>query len=178
MVRKQEYFEAIKLKHKDVISCTPSTLFPQETDWTCSIACIRTILSGICKNIPEEEFFINKYNLTPKPYYSNDIKNLGILNEYNAIYGQDIKNNNIDNVLDYVENGYFVMLESMYNYAHWMVLLGYYPLENNIEKSKLLMFDPYYNEIRLINVDEFIGMWMDGNYAKNSIENDFIAIKK
>ena len=78
-----------------------------------------------------------------------------------------------------MEQGYFVMLESMINYAHWTVLLGYYPLcGNDLEKAKLLMYDPYYDEVRLVNADEFISMWRDGSYETTRIDRDFIAVKR
>lgn len=178
MIRKREFFKEYILKHQNVISCNLSKLFAQETDWTCQIACIRTILSGLCENVPEESYFTTKYKMTPGPYYSHDIKKLGILDSYNAIYGCDIKEKKFDEILFFMEDGYYIMLESMVGFSHWMVLLGYYALENNIEKSKLLMFDPYYNEVRLMNVDEFLSMWIDGNHAENNVINDFIAIKK
>ena len=60
-----------------------------------------------------------------------------------------------------MEDGYYVMVESMYNYAHWMVLLGYYPLEQaNVEKSRLLVYDPWFDQVRLLIADEFLPMWV------------------
>ena len=116
--------------------------------------------------------------MKPGPYYSKDIKSMGMVAKYDVLYGCDNKNINMDNILEYITNGYFIMLECLYNYAHWIVLLGFYPLADNIEKSKLLIYDPYYNEVRLLNADEFINMWIDGNYLENKIEKDFIAIRR
>ena len=42
-------------------------------------------------NVPDEKYFVDKYELTPGPYYSKDIKRLGILDEYDAIYRCDEK---------------------------------------------------------------------------------------
>lgn len=178
MQRKDQLFKRTTLLHNGVVSNAPKKLFPQETDWTCSIACIRTILSGIIENVPSEEYYVNTYKMIPGPHYSGNIKELGILDEYDVIYGCDETEKTFDKVLDYLENGYFIMLESMYNYSHWLVLLGYYPLgDDDLEKSRLLMYDPYYDETRLFSVDEFISMWIDGNYAQTKVERDFIALR-
>ena len=178
MQRKHELFEQNNLKHNEVVVSAPKKLYPQETDWTCSVACIRTMLSGITYNVPEEMEIVRQNNMKPGPYYSRDIKKLGLLDNYDVVYGCDKEKADMDMVLDMVQNGYYVMLECMYNYAHWMVLLGYYPLENSdIEKSELLMYDPYYDKIRLLSADEFISMWIDGNYENTKVIRDFIAVK-
>jgi len=179
MTRKHFFPKQPELAHQTVIANPPKTLYPQGTDWTCSIACIRTMLSGIMDTVPCEEEIIEKYALKPGPHYSGDIKRLGILEGYDAVYGCDHNGVDFDSILSYMKNGYYIMLESMYNYAHWYVLLGYYPLsEGNIETGSLLIYDPYYHNTRLLNTDEFICMWIDGNYAKSGIERDFIALKK
>ena len=178
MNRKLFFSEERVLNHDNICAKVPAKMYPQETDWTCSIACIRTMLSGILNEVPSEEEFITQYNLKPGPHYSKDIKQLGILQAYDVLYGCDNHDVSFDDILDYVESGYSVMLECMYNYAHWFVLLGYYPIVGeNIEKSKILVYDPYYNEVRLLNADEFITMWIDGNYEHSRIEKDFIAFK-
>lgn len=179
MKRRSEYFEHRELEHKLVESKTPDRLFPQETDWTCAIACIRTILSGLQKHVPSEQEFVEKYHLAPGPRYSRDIKALGLLKEYEVIYGCDAEEVTFDTILDYMSQDYYIMVESMYNYAHWFVLLGYFPFnDGNVEHSRLLVFDPYYNEVRLLIADEFISMWIDGNYEHSKVIRDFIAIRK
>lgn len=178
MERKRELFDKLELNHKEVISHTPSNMFPQERDWTCAFACIRTILSNKQEVLLTEDELINEYKLQTGPYYSKDIKALEMLNYRDTIYGCDIEKKNFDQILDYLEQGYGVMLESLYNYAHWMVLMGYYPIsKGELEKSKILVFDPYYNEVRLLNTEEFINMWLDADHLENGIVNDFIAIK-
>ena len=83
-----------------------------------------------------------------------------------------------DEILNLLENGYYIMLESMVNYSHWMVLLGYYVVKDtkNLEEHKILFYDPYYDDLKLLNADEFIGMWIDGNYENTKVKNDFIVI--
>lgn len=179
MKRRSEYFDHRELKHELVESKTPARLFPQETDWTCAIACIRTILSGLQEHVPAEREFVEKYHLSPGPRYSRDIKALGLLEEYDVIYGCDADGITFDTILDYMSQGYYIMVESMYNYAHWFVLMGYFPLnDRNVEHSRLLVFDPYYNKVRLLVTDEFISMWIDGDYEHSRVMRDFIAIRK
>jgi hypothetical protein len=175
-MRKQVLFKTPSLKCNHVVSSSLKQLYPQETDWTCSIACIRTILSANDVKISENEY-IQTYRMSPQPYYSKDIKNLHILDEYKTVYGCDNPCIPFDDILNYMQNGYCVMVECLYNYAHWLVLLGYYPCSNgNIEQGRLLAYDPYYNEVRLLNVDEFLAMWIDGDYEHTRVKQDFIAI--
>lgn len=179
MSRKHFFPKQPELRHQTVISNPPRQLFHQQTDWTCSIACIRSLLSGVSEQVPGEQELIERFGLKPGPHYSKDIKRIGILDGYNAVYGCDQTDADFDTILDYLENGYYVMVESMYNYAHWYVLLGYYPIAGaDIEKSTLLIYDPYYHNTRLLNTDEFICMWIDGNFAASGVEKDFIAIQK
>ena len=179
MKRKSEYFQKYGLRHDRVVSMQPRQLFPQETDWTCAVACARTLLSGVTKKVPEEKEIVVACNMQPGPHFSKEIKDSGVLAQYDVVYGCDMKDKDFDMILDYMEDGYYMMLECMYNYAHWMVLLGYYPVEDSdIERSRLLLYDPYYDQVRLVHVDEFISMWIDGNFANSGIEKDFIAIRK
>ena len=178
MGRTSEYFKHENvIKFSDSINLEIRKLYKQERDWTCSLACIRTLLSSRGKKVYAEDYYIDKYKMKPGPYFSKDIKKIGMLKDFDVKYGCDDKNATFDTVLNLMRDGYAVMLESMYNYSHWMVLLGYYRLGKNIENNLIACFEPYYNNIRLINVDEFIGMWVDGNYKKSNVEKDFIAIK-
>ncbi len=180
--RKFEYFEPNKIEKTESLSQVPPFLFPQERDWTCSLACIRTMLSGVMKDVPKEEVLVQQYKMDMGPYYSKDLKKLGILDDIlskeKVIYGCDQEDIELPDILTLMENGYYVMLESMVNYAHWMVLLGYFVTagEENPEKCRLLFYDPYYNQVKLLNYDEFMGMWIDGNFAQTGVTKDFIAI--
>lgn len=177
MQRKFELFTPNTISHKETVISSPKKFYPQEKDWTCSVACIRTLLSGIMQNVLSEKEMIEKYNISPSPHYSEDIKRLGILSEYDTVFGCDISDVTFDTVLNLMQNGYFIMLECMYNYSHWMVLTGYYPIDDNPEKSRLLFYDPYYNKMRLLIADEFINMWTDGDYENSKVESDFVAVK-
>lgn len=179
MERKFELFKKNSLAHKNIVMMAPDSMYPQERDWTCAFACIRTMLSGVTEAVPAEDTLVKDFSLEPHPYYSKDIKELHILDEYEALYGCDNPEITFDDILDFGQKGYHVMLECMINYAHWMVLLGYFPLSgNDIEKSYLLFYDPYYNELKKINADEFISMWIDGNYENTKVVRDFIAVKR
>lgn len=177
-MRKFELFSKLKLNTQTCVSNVPRVLYKQERDWTCSIACIRTLLSNVSDNVLSEDEFISIFKLAPSPYYSKDIKSLCILSNIDVVYGCDFDEVTFDTVLDYLSTGYYVMVECMINYAHWLVLLGYFPVcNNNVEASELLLYDPYYDKVRLVNVDEFVSMWIDGDYGNTNVKCDFIAIK-
>lgn len=177
--RKYELFSENNAKINISVSNCPPFFYKQERDWTCAFACIRTIMSYSQQKWLSEDDIIKKYRLSPKPYFSSDVKKLGILNDVKAIYGCDKLNVDFSQIINYMNSGYFIMLESLINYSHWMVLVGCYAFDNKkgSEYIKLLFYDPYYNDIRIILLDEFINMWIDGNYANNNVEKDFIAIK-
>lgn len=179
-MRKQEYFLKRTTTQNDSISLTPPKLYPQERDWTCSVACLRTILSAFTEEVPEESSFVVNCGMEPGPCYSAGVKEMGILEGYDVIYGCDNPNIEFEDIIDMMKAGYYIMLESMVNYSHWMVLLGYYTIApfEDMEKYQMLFFDPYYNQVRMINADEFLGMWIDGNYVESKIEKDFVAIRK
>ena len=46
-----------------------------------------------------------------------------------------------------------MVLLILINYSHWMVLLGYFVTagEEDVENCKLLFYDPYYNNVKLLN---------------------------
>ena len=91
--RKCEYFKSEeKVEKEEVAIMTPKYLFRQERDWTCSIACLRSITSSM-KSLGSEDKIFKKYDLKPSPYYSKDIKNLHILDKFkDVIYGCDYDN--------------------------------------------------------------------------------------
>lgn len=178
--RKMECFNTPPLKTTDSLSNVPLKLYPQERDWTCSIACIRSLLSAVSAEVPDEDTLVEKYSLIPGPHFSRDIKRLNILEGYDVIYGCDHKEIDFDALMELYRKGYYVMTEGMINYSHWLVFLGYFTIGEytDPERNRVLFFDPYYNEIRILRADEFINMWIDGNHEKSGIERDFIAIKK
>ena len=72
------------------------------------------------------------------------------------------------------------MLESLINYSHWMVLTGCYSFGDGTdpETIKLSLYDPYYHDIKIMLLDEFINVWIDAETEANGIERDYLAIKK
>lgn len=78
-----------------------------------------------------------------------------------------------------MKSGYYIMLESMINYSHWMVLLGCFVFnrDSDSETDTLVFFDPYYNSLKTMLLDEFINVWEDANSEENNVVKDFIAIK-
>ena len=65
--RKFEYFEVEKKENYKTYSNVPPQLMRQERDWTCSVAAVRTILSGIYRGLPDEvhpeKIWVISYNL-------------------------------------------------------------------------------------------------------------------
>jgi len=183
--RRQEYFHddtsSKKFFPSRSCSLTPPALYKQNRDWSCSLACARTILSGILgeREVPSEEELIERCALVPGPHYSEELKASGIFADAgDVIWGCDHPDITLRQLFSYMEQGYYLMAESMYNYAHWYVLLAYYETGSSPEYHKIAAYDPYYDEIRLLNADEFAGMWIDGNYAESGVERDFIAVKR
>lgn len=180
MDRLNEYFlDYVEQFPSKCCSNAPRTLYKQERDWTCSIACIRTLLSAVQDEVESEDEFIEKYKFEIGPHYSKDIQDKSVFSEcLSVIYGCNCKNTSIKQLFSYMEDGYYIMVESMYNYAHWYAVLGYYVIGDDPEKHKISIYDPYYDEVRLLNADEFSGMWLDGDHEKTGVYRDFIAIKK
>lgn len=179
-MRKAEYFNSPKkLSISSNISRLPSKLYLQERDWTCSIACMRSITSSI-RYLGDEDNIVNKYAMKPGPFYSEQIKKLGVLSDYHVIYGCDFDSEcyDIKKLYDLMSDGYYIMVESMIGFDHWLVLFDYITNNDEItEKQCLLLYDPYYDEIKKYNVDEFESVWLSGDYANNNIFKDFIAVK-
>lgn len=180
MIRKCEYFqESEQIVVHNNVGMIPKRLFYQERDWTCSITCIRNILwyLEICES---EDYYIETFNMKPGPYYSKDIKRLGILENHNTVYGCDLIDIDYDikTIYELLSDNYYVMVESMICFDHWCNLLAY--ITNNSfdrEKQYLLLYDPYYSQLKMISVDEFESVWLSGQHEKNNIFKDFIAIK-
>ena len=179
MKRMSEYFQPTGESRENCSGRIPQRLYKQERDWTCAIACIRTMLSAYGEE-KEEQQYVDEYKLIPGPHFSKDIKRLGILDGYDVIYGCDEQEKSISKMLAFSNEGYYLMLESMYNFSHWMVFIGYFSIRGaeNIEEHKMLFYDPYMDTMRLVSAEEFEGMWLDGNHKENGVYQDFIALKK
>ena len=169
-------------------------LFPQERDWTCSIACLRSILSGFYEDIPTEQYILNSLQLTPGPYFSKDIKKQQIIQKITALCGPKKEqspiliqygcDNPIRNISDedafeqiaiWLKKEHAIILESAYNEMHWMVLLGYVPKKQNgtIADCDYILYDPYQNTTRILNAEEFITMW---NCRQRAINHDVVTL--
>ena len=176
--RKHEYFsKASKLKINKCIYSNVTKLYKQNHDWTCSVACIRTIMSPIKSFKLTEDDIIDKYNLKPGPEYSKDIKRISLLKDYDTIYGTDKKDFTLEDLLLLIDSGYNVMIEGCFNYSHWITILSFFNFNNDPEESIVIIYDPYYDEIKQYRLDELSSMWIDGDYAKSKVKKDFIAVK-
>ncbi len=179
MKRIPEYFGEQPSISLDSVASVPPRLLRQERDWTCSVACIRTILSAMETEIPSENDFIQKYALEVGGHYTEEIlqkkmfgKNKNIVTKRDFPH-QDISPSTLNKLL---QEKYLIMAECMYNYAHWVVILGYFSPCNrcDIEEHQILLYDPYYDMVRLVIADEFFTMWCDPSGHKQ----EFIAVKK
>lgn len=180
MTRKSELFTKQYTKENLCVTKVPPKLFPQERDWTCSIACIRTMTSAFGRGPKDEDWYISNFNLSPGLHYSKDIKEKRILQGYTVEYGCDYTNFEFDNLVKLLGQGYYIMVEGMINYSHWLVLLGYYTLgsKDDLENNFVLLYDPYYDELKLIRADEFNKIWQGGEFDNTGVNHDFIAIYK
>jgi len=175
--RKSEYFGNTVFPTLNSYANTPPMLIKQERDWTCSVACIRTILSAF-KEYPSEDSFISKFELIPGPHYTEEIlakKMFGENKKIISCYDYPESDLSISLLNQLLNEKYFIMAECMYNYAHWVVLLGYFVVRDRSdpEESYILFYDPYYDEPRLVRADEFQTMWCDPDGHKS----EFIAVK-
>lgn len=178
---KAEYFEDYKFHNKleENIWNVPKHFYRQERDWTCSIAVLRTILSSIY-NIGTEDEILKKYNFQPGPHYSAEIQEKGIIDsrKVKVYYGCYYKNSpkDMSEIIELLKNGFFVAMETMINFDHWVVLLGYSHL-GDFDDDMITYYCPYFSEVRTVHFSEFVEMWKSGNYAENDVVNDFIAVK-
>lgn len=180
MERLNEYFgESTYGEGKSTVMTTVKNLFKQDRDWTCSIASLRTIMSGYYpdSDVLSEDEFINLYGLKKGPYNSLDLHDAGILNSipHQAGYSIPAPSTNQAVFLTSLMEDYNVMIECMVNVAHWIVLLGYVKL-GNLEQDMFIYYDPYYHRINTIVADELISMWYD--IGKHPLQRDYIAIPK
>jgi len=179
MQRKQEYFkEDLRDEYGTPIGTVCSSVravYPQERDWTCSIACLRTLLSASKVNISEDEL-ISKCNISVGPKNSADVSEWEIVKDIKILTGYEhpVKEN-VLRELTMLMVDYNIMVECMVNYAHWIVLLAYVDL-GDIEKDIIVYYDPYYNRVNEIIADEFASMWYD--VGERPIQHDYVAIPK
>lgn len=178
MHRKAELFgESTYGQGTESVMSSVRIMFPQERDWTCSIASIRTLLSNKdTRQVPTEDFFISNFHLEKGPYNSKQILDKGILEKYSykvACLEPIPENNQLYHLTELMKK-YNVMVECLINYAHWIVLLGYIKL-GDAEQDQFIYYDPYYHRVNTIVADELISMWFD---ISGKMHRDYIAIAK
>lgn len=176
MERQREYFAA---PTNGVLRCcvtrAPEQLCRQERDWSCAVACIRTIT-----NSPKTETeIVEEFNLTPGPHYSSELTTCGIIDTklFDIRTNVDTPNEStIDELIEMMDDGYSIMVEWLISQEHWTVVLGYYVVGDptDAEQHVFLMYDPYYDKVRLVNADEFRGMWFTYDSREYGL---YIAVK-
>lgn len=182
MVRKNEFFAASEEVYGIPLSTSLATIkytFPQERDWTCSIACFRTLLSTYSNTLFSEQYFVDKLNRKPGPMCSDDFKSEALLNDLGiadkVVFGCDrpITEKLCEKLTELLKT-HNVMVACTLNGGHWLAILGYVAL-GNIEHDKIIFYDPYYDDVRTFRADEFFAMW-ESSY--NGCPHDYIAIAK
>ncbi|MCM1218455.1 MAG: hypothetical protein NC548_28540 [Lachnospiraceae bacterium] len=178
---KPEYFGDIDKLYGNVQCSEISTvkrMFPQERDWTCALACFRTLLKSVGITINEENL-IEVCDIQIGPKNSSDVKRwAGVLKLDKQIrYGCDHRyiNKKSANLLHELLRSHNVMLEVMLNYAHWIVVLAYYKM-GELRDDTMVIYDPYYDKIRLFPAEEILSMWYAA--GDNTKDRDFVAILK
>lgn len=178
----REYFGPVEcLDAVEPVMTKFRNFYNQERDWTCSIACIRTLLSSIREAVPSEEDIRQNEPLIPGPQYSKEICNWKIMQGVNAIYGCDTTTDDkhpAGTLYQMLKDGYAVMIETMVNFDHWIVVTGIYPNgQKDISKVQVTYYDPYPNEVRMIYLEELMAMWCSGLHTVNRVYFDFVAVK-
>lgn len=156
---------------KDYIVSDVKFCYRQKRDWTCSIACLRTICSHKdFLNISEEDVLKKIPSIKPGPQWSSNIKSWGLLPE-DTIYGCE-RTIELEGLLELLRT-HNVMMESKYSGGHWLAILSYHV--NGHNEAKVELYDPWKDAIRIESAAEVIYMWHDSN---NPHYHDFVAIPK
>lgn len=174
----QEWFDDFNDKAVGSSTSTVKVMCRQERDWTCSIGCLRTLLSASMDIVPSEEELIKNYDVNIGPQNSKDIHDWGLkeLENTDVLYGfkNPIGERCLEDLTRLLQT-YNVMVECMLYNAHWLVVLGYIQL-GSPDDDKIILYDPYYNDVRILHGAEFIDMWFDT--AVEPLHRDYVAIKK
>lgn len=185
----REYFPPARFRHEmtGTALCAPRDLFRQERDWTCGVACLRTLMSGIVP-VPSETLFVFNNHLTPGPLYSRDFKTLtgsadgafpALLNPRLEVrYGcDDPERDALDesDVWVWLRDGWRVAVDWMMSFDHWCVIMGYFPLGSPRE-HEVVFYDPYYDDIRLAHAPDLGVMWRSGRDP--GLVHDYVLMRE
>ena len=181
MERKTEYFTGCAGYYGVSTGTSLSTIketFPQERDWTCGLACFRTLLSATYDPVISEDTLIKYLQRKPGPVSSEDFigyKHLFETDTYKLQLGAEKPiENNLCGELTTLLKTHNVMVACTLNGGHWLVILGYLDL-GTIEEDKIIFYDPYYNDVRTFRADEFLSMWVS---TDGDLDHDYIAVPK
>ena len=171
-----ELFPTCHLNTPCAVQNTPPNLYPQEIDWSCAFACLRSITSGIIA-LPADSQIITGLRLLPGPVYSDTIKAAGLLDrpELNARYGCD-EAIDVQALYDMLRDGWRLMVNWMYSYDHWTVLTEYIPETSDPDHHMMTHWDPYCGELFRIRQGHFSAMWLSG--GNETHQKDFIAVRQ
>lgn len=171
-----EYFgETPDVKGPSIVN-TPVNFYRQERDWTCSIACVRTVISAFNNNISEEQI-IKDNNLKMGGQHIEDMKKWSCFKDLKLESQETRPIKDIQGLYDLLLDNYIIICAHAYNLYHYIVCYGYLTTNErqNPENQCILFYDPYLDEHKLINADIFDTMWYDIGTNKY---RDYIAVKQ
>lgn len=184
----KDYFGEVDDRISDGIMLDINRIIPyrQECDWTCSIACLRTI----ARTTKSGKSIIDQLGMKPGAYYSDFFyEKYKDDKRYDMLFGCNDTIDTVNGTTDWnkakakftylcilLREGYSVMVESIYNISHWMVLIGYLPKGTEFCDCEVLLWDPYLGKYRVENLEEFISMWYNGDNV-NGVKGDYIAVR-
>lgn len=157
---------------------TVKTLYPQGDDWTCALACFRTLLT--CNGITVTEAdLISICAIKPGPKSSAEVEkwseSMGLSLDIRYGWDNAYINTKPAQLLHELIHNYNVMIELLLNYAHWVVVLAYYKM-GTLDEDVVVIYDPYFNQVRQFHASEVFAMWYgigDGTY-----DHDYVAVIK
>lgn len=159
----KEHFDYPRLKYDmpHAVSEIPKNLYVQERDWTCAIACFRSIVDS---DIAEPNF-IQQNSIMRGPHYTTEMKTKEWPHpNFEVKYAEgDVSDLDPSVVWQHLYEHWRVMLETDLNGGHWMIVLALVPTQNSWDA---VVWDPYYGRARVFDLPELLCMCHDYAFAR------------
>lgn len=152
------------------------TLYSQERDWTCGIACLRTLLNATHRKstpMSENEMVVREqeYNKTPGPRTAKDLKDLAEMFKL-CKYILTKRDFSIDDITLYFKD-YLIAVESKLHGGRWFVVTS---IIVGSRTDCIQLYDPYYDMMLSFSLNQFYALWEDDKLLKGYRE--FIAVRR
>lgn len=150
-------------------------LYPQERDWTCSVACLRSIVSG--EYDISEDSIVDSCPIEMGPQTSKAVRHWMPYATSRFLFGayQPLPEKDTLRALVELMKTHTVMIECMINYEHWVVLLGFTYL-GSLENSMFILYDPYLNTVRTVMAEELLNEWF--YVTTDGPDHDYVAFER